>query len=109
VKQQTPATAGGRAHPFVPVLDPNTRRAGSREAAGPLILKGIFGDKHRVAIIKQGSEIHFVREGESVGGLKVLTIAENDVVLSATGRKQILSLYATCVENVFPDGGGGTP
>ncbi len=39
-----------------------------------------------------------VREGESIGGLQVLSIRDGEVVLGAGTRKRILSLYDNAKE-----------
>jgi len=87
------ATGAARRHPFVPVFDLRAARAPTSEMHGPLALKGVLGGPERTAIVEQGREVHFLREGDTIGRLKVLAVREGEVVLNDGRRTQVLALY----------------
>jgi len=91
--EKTAATGQPRRHPFVSMFDARARSTVSTKKAGPLTLKAILDGPLRAAIIQQGPEAHFVKEGDKIGGLTVLTILDGEVVLGAGRRKRILCLY----------------
>ena len=83
-----------RKHPFAAVFSRNARSAARISSSmGPLKLKAVLGGAVRSAIIQEGEETHLVKEGELLGNLLVLAIRDDEVVLEAGDRKQILSLY----------------
>jgi len=87
------ATGSARAHPFVPVRDPGSRRMSTGPRNVQLELKGILEGETRAAIIRQGRETHVVREGGQIAGMDVLAIRGGKVVLGNGRRKQVLLLY----------------
>ena len=68
----------GRRDPFVPLVGPNAFQANERVGADELVVEGVVYDPKGGSYAIVASEIF--REGESVGGVKVVKILPDRVV-----------------------------
>jgi len=92
---QKPVSAPGpaRRHPFAPMRTAAPRLAVATRL-GPLALTGMYENNGvPTAIIQEGRRVHFVTEGDEIGGLRVLSIRDDEVVLGEGRRRRVLSLY----------------
>jgi len=82
-----------RRHPFAPMRTAAPRVAVATRL-GPLALTGMYESSGvATAIIQEGQRVHFVAEGDEIGGLRVLSIRNDEVVLGEGRRRRVLSLY----------------
>ncbi len=92
---QKPASAPGpaRRHPFAPMRTAAPSVAVATRL-GPLALTGMYENNGvPTAIIREGQRVHFVTEGDEIGGLRVLSIGNDEVVLGEGRHRRVLSLY----------------
>ncbi|MFP4057493.1 MAG: hypothetical protein ACLF0G_11555 [Candidatus Brocadiia bacterium] len=82
-----------RRHPFVPTVDAAAQGGRLAGGRGPLELTAVFLRPRRAAIVREGTEAHWVHEGDYVGGHQVVAIRDGEVVLQGGRRRQILALY----------------
>jgi len=82
-----------RRHPFQPPGGALARRNTITASAGALELKGIVASPEATALIQEGNRVHSVRKGEHIGGLVVLEIRDDEVVLGGDRHTRVLSLY----------------
>ena len=88
-----------------PTKPPASLGQGEAAATGPVLQSILISPTRRIAVISGKT----VQVGDGVGEAKVISIAENEVVLKSGNNKQVLRLYPLLRKTASDSRPGGKP